>query len=212
MSTQRSTSVRVADLMSSPLVTCAPDVLLREVAAMMAEHRIHAVVVRPEPWSDDREDGGVISDLDLVLGVVAGPDDTLAGRVAAGPTLVVAPDDTADRAAELMGAHEVTPLLVAEPDGIPVGIVSALDIARSLAPPPPPRPQATSGGGLRANPGDRLVIRGHQLGELDRDAEILEARGEGGAPPFLVRWSDDGRESLLYPGSDAHVDRITVEE
>jgi hypothetical protein len=39
-------------------------------------------------------------------------------------------------------------------------------------------------------PGDRLVIRGHHLGEPDRDGEILEAIGEGGRSPFRVRWSE----------------------
>lgn len=61
---------------------------------------------------------------------------------------------------------------------------------------------------LRAAPGDRLVIRGHHLGEPDRDAEILEALGEGGTAPFRVRWSETGREALLFPGTDAVVDHI----
>jgi len=60
---------------------------------------------------------------------------------------------------------------------------------------------------LAARPGDRLVIHGHRLGEPERDAEIL-AVGAGGAPPFRVRWSDTGREALLYPGSDARVEHF----
>lgn len=71
--------------------------------------------------------------------------------------------------------------------------------------PPPTRPRAPA---LRAAPGDRLVIRGHHLGEPDRDAEILETLGENGGPPFRVRWSDTGREGLLFPGTDAVVDHI----
>jgi hypothetical protein len=59
---------------------------------------------------------------------------------------------------------------------------------------------------LRAEPGDRLVIRGHHQGEPERDAEILEVLGEDGAPPFVVRWQDDGHTSRLYPGSDAYVE------
>ncbi|MEX0674119.1 MAG: DUF1918 domain-containing protein [Gaiellaceae bacterium] len=63
-------------------------------------------------------------------------------------------------------------------------------------------------GGLRAQPGDRLVIRGHRLGEPERDGEIVETLGPGGTPPFRVRWSDTGAETLLFPGSDAYVDRL----
>jgi len=61
---------------------------------------------------------------------------------------------------------------------------------------------------LRAEPGDRLVIRGHHVGEHDRDGEVLEALGEGGSPPFRVRWSDDGHVSTLFPGSDATVEHF----
>ena len=58
---------------------------------------------------------------------------------------------------------------------------------------------------LQASPGDRLVIRGRQVGAPPRDAEILEVLGRNGSPPYLVRWEDDGRVSRLYPGSDAYV-------
>ncbi|HSJ46058.1 MAG TPA: DUF1918 domain-containing protein [Euzebyales bacterium] len=58
---------------------------------------------------------------------------------------------------------------------------------------------------LRARVGDRLVIRRHHVGEPDRDAEILEIRGEDGRPPYVVRWADDGRVGYFLPGSDAFV-------
>jgi uncharacterized protein DUF1918 len=61
---------------------------------------------------------------------------------------------------------------------------------------------------LRAEVGDRLVIRGHHQGEPERDAEVLEVLGEDGAPPYLVRWQDDGHVSRLYPGSDAYVEHL----
>ena len=61
---------------------------------------------------------------------------------------------------------------------------------------------------LHAEPGDRLVIRGHHVGEPSRDAEVLEVLGEDGGPPFLVRWEDDGRVSRLYPSSDAYIEHF----
>ena len=61
---------------------------------------------------------------------------------------------------------------------------------------------------LRAEPGDRLVIRGHHQGEPERDAEVLGVLGEEGAPPYVVRWQDDGHVSRLYPGSDAYVEHL----
>lgn len=60
---------------------------------------------------------------------------------------------------------------------------------------------------LRAERGDRLIVRGHHLGEPERDAEIIEVLGENGAPPYLVRW-EDGHESEVFPGSDVFIQRL----
>jgi hypothetical protein len=64
---------------------------------------------------------------------------------------------------------------------------------------------------MRAAVGDRIVIKGHYVGEPDRDAEILEVRGPDGSPPYLVRWSDDGHEGLFFPGPDAVVEHYPKE-
>ena len=61
---------------------------------------------------------------------------------------------------------------------------------------------------MRANVGDRIIIKGHHLGEHDRDCEVLEVRGPDGGPPFLVRWDDTGHECLFYPGCDATVEHF----
>ena len=61
---------------------------------------------------------------------------------------------------------------------------------------------------MKATVGDRLIVRGHHQGEHPRDAEVIEILGEDGGPPFRVRWSDDGHESLLFPGSDASVEHV----
>ena len=63
---------------------------------------------------------------------------------------------------------------------------------------------------LKARPGDRLIIQAHHIGEHVRDAEILEAQGPDGGPPFRVRWSDTGEETLHFPGNDATVDHLTA--
>jgi hypothetical protein len=52
---------------------------------------------------------------------------------------------------------------------------------------------------MKANPGDRIIIAPPRIETPVREGEILETRGPGGTPPFLVRWSD-GHEGLLFPG------------
>ena len=58
---------------------------------------------------------------------------------------------------------------------------------------------------MKAAPGDRIVVASTHVGEQARDGEIIEVHGADGTPPFLVRWSDDGHESLVFPGPDAHI-------
>jgi len=58
---------------------------------------------------------------------------------------------------------------------------------------------------MHAEPGDRIIISGHRVGEPDRDCEVLEAHGPDHTAPFVVRWGDDGHQALFFPGSDAHV-------
>ncbi|HEX6195650.1 MAG TPA: DUF1918 domain-containing protein [Jiangellaceae bacterium] len=58
---------------------------------------------------------------------------------------------------------------------------------------------------MRAEVGDRLHVHGRTVGLPDRVGEIVEVRGSGGSPPYLVRF-EDGHESLVFPGPDATVD------
>ena len=204
---------RVRDVMTAEIVTCTPDVPLAEVADLMVANRIHSVVVLAPPAGDPRDgaaEWSVLCDLDLVA---AAPwTDALAGAgtIAASPRVVVHPDDSLAAAALAMAENATAHVLVVGDAGDePLGILSALDVARAMAPeetaaaepePEPPR--------LRVRPGDRLVITAHQQGGRPRDAEVLEVRGEDGGPPYLVRWQDTGRVSLHYPGSDARLEHL----
>lgn len=60
---------------------------------------------------------------------------------------------------------------------------------------------------MRAQPGDWLVVESLHTGEVRRRGMVLEAHGPDGGPPFLVRWTDDDHESLLFPGPDAHLEK-----
>ena len=61
---------------------------------------------------------------------------------------------------------------------------------------------------MRAQVGDKIVIRSAHVDEPVRDGEVLEVRGADGAPPYRVRWSDTGHEALFFPGPDATVHRL----
>jgi Domain of unknown function (DUF1918) len=58
---------------------------------------------------------------------------------------------------------------------------------------------------MQAQKGDRLIVRGNRVGDPDREAVVVEVRGEDGGPPFIVRW-EDGHEGLFFPGPNTHVE------
>ena len=66
---------------------------------------------------------------------------------------------------------------------------------------------------MRAAVGDKLMIRGHAIGQRERQATIVQVRGADGAPPYMVHWNDDPHEvpeeHLFFPGSDADIEHIT---
>jgi CBS domain-containing protein len=124
----------VRDAMHRGVVTCEVETPLTKVAQMMVGHRIHCVVVRsaeepsPRVW-------GVISDLDLA-GAYAGEvgEATPAREIAATSAVTIGAAEPLRRAAQLMTEHAVTHLVVVDSAATqPVGVLSALDVARVLA-------------------------------------------------------------------------------
>jgi hypothetical protein len=61
-----------------------------------------------------------------------------------------------------------------------------------------------TGAGHVPAPGDLVIVDGHRTGDGRRLGEIEEVVGEGARVHFRVRW-EDGRESILYPGTDARI-------
>lgn len=58
---------------------------------------------------------------------------------------------------------------------------------------------------MKAAVGDRMVVASGTNDRPVRDGEVIEVRGPGGTPPYVVRWADNGHESIFWPGPDSHV-------
>jgi CBS domain-containing protein len=125
----------VADIMRPGVLGCEPDTPLREVARMMASHRIHSVVVHGiTDRAGERLVWGLVSDLDLARAFGEPLDERTAAEVAATEVVTVAPEDTVERAAQIMAEHETAHLIVASDEGRrPIGVISTLDLARAIA-------------------------------------------------------------------------------
>lgn len=128
--------LRVADAMHPGLVTCPPEAPLRSVARMMATYRVHAVLVSAhgEPLGDGGA-WGLVTDVDLLRAAeVADLDRQTARALATEQPPTVAADANLADASHLIVEHGASHLLVLEPHtGLPIGVLSTLDVARALA-------------------------------------------------------------------------------
>lgn len=119
---------RIRDVMSPAAVSVEPMTSVTRAARLMREQDIGDVLV-----AYDCDLFGVLTDRDIVLRTVADgrdPDDTTVGSVCTPPPVVtLAPEDTTDRAVELMRRHAVRRLPVVERGGCPVGVVTLGDLA-----------------------------------------------------------------------------------
>ena len=130
-------SLTVLNALQLGLIECPPEADLATVARLMAEHRIHCVVVtgiEPRERHAEPFTWGIVSDLDLMAGLRPELEHATAGDLAATSGMVVEPGDTLEHAAQLMAEHETAHVVVVSPStGRPVGILSTLDVARAVA-------------------------------------------------------------------------------
>ena len=62
---------------------------------------------------------------------------------------------------------------------------------------------------MRAAVGDRIVTASGVVGGAVRDGVVTECPHDDGSPPYRVKWSDTGEETLVFPGADTYVDPDT---
>jgi CBS domain-containing protein len=125
----------VLNAVQMKLVECDADADARSIARAMADNTVHCVVVKGIERQDrhgNRIGWGIVSDVDLMAGLLPGCTHATADELAASELLVMEPSDTLEHAAQLMAEHETTHVVVVD-GGQPVGILSTLDVARVAA-------------------------------------------------------------------------------
>jgi hypothetical protein len=58
---------------------------------------------------------------------------------------------------------------------------------------------------MHANVGDEIIVDSVHVGEAPRKGEILDVRVDDGREHYIVRWDDNGHETLFFPGPTSHV-------
>lgn len=126
----------VRDLMHPGVLTCRPNALLGQVAVLLTQHKVHALIVS----DPEGRPLGIISDYDLLAGEWLSIDDESLStmRHLTAHDLMSYPVDTIDanmsikEAAHTLIEKDVSRLLVTE-NGKPVGVISTTDFVASIA-------------------------------------------------------------------------------
>jgi CBS domain-containing protein len=126
---QQSThGLRCADFMKREVQTVAP-----HDSAQRASEKMTLADVGFLPVCDsDRRVVGTITDRDIVVRVVAKglpPDDTPVADAMSADVAVCRPDDDLTAAARLMGQRQVSRIVIADDNGILMGVISLSDLA-----------------------------------------------------------------------------------
>lgn len=126
----------VRDLMHPGVLTCQPSASLGQVAVLLTQHRVHALVVS----DPEGRPLGIISDYDLLAGEWLSVDDEslstmrqlTANDLMSYPVDTIEADTSLKEAAHTLIEKDVSRLLVTE-NGKPVGVISTTDFVASIA-------------------------------------------------------------------------------
>lgn len=126
----------VRDLMHTGLITCKPTATLGQVAVLLDQHQVHALIVTDR----DGRPNGILSDLDLMAGEWLSQDaeslkvmrSLTAADLMTQPVNSVEADVPGEEAVKILLEKQVSRLLVTE-KGKAVGIISTSDFVASIA-------------------------------------------------------------------------------
>ncbi|KAF0995783.1 CBS domain-containing protein [Geobacillus sp. TFV-3] len=115
----------IRDVMSTDVQYCTPLDNLYEVAVKMRDFNVRAI-----PIVDDGRLVGMITDRDMVVRGIAEkrPGSTVVTEVMSRDLITLSPDDSVQKAADMMARHQIRRLPVIE-NGRLVGIISLGDLA-----------------------------------------------------------------------------------
>jgi len=128
--------MRIKEICSRVVVVAEPSTDLREAARLMRDHHVGALVVI-EGSDDGKRPIGIVTDRDIVVGVVAStdvqPEALKVGDVMSRNLIVAEESVGVFEAVDLMQDHGARRLPVVDAAGRLVGIITLEDVLRMVA-------------------------------------------------------------------------------
>ena len=124
-----SSSLLVNDIMSKSLISVNPTTTVFQIAKMMEQGGIGAVLVK-----ENEHLVGIITDRDFATKIAANslPFDTPVEKIMSSPLVTINYDETISAAAERMTSKKIRKLAVTDNGNI-VGLVTSTDLVNQLA-------------------------------------------------------------------------------
>ena len=121
--------VRVREIMSTRLVTVPGETTALQVAKMMEQGGIGAVLVK-----DDYRTDAIVTDRDYAIKIAVNRMslETPVKSVASSPLITIGPDDTVAAATKIMVEKKIRKLAVKEGDSI-IGIITSTNIVGAVS-------------------------------------------------------------------------------
>ncbi|WP_203340011.1 CBS domain-containing protein [Planococcus beijingensis] len=117
--------MKITDIMTTEVETCAPEMSIQEIASKMLELDVGSI-----PISDGKRLLGIVTDRDIVIRGIASQIslDSPVSQILTSEMVTGTKDMSIEDAADLMTKHQIRRLPIVENDQL-VGIVSLGDIA-----------------------------------------------------------------------------------
>ncbi len=124
-----SSSIIVRDIMSKTLISVNPATTSLQIAKMMEQGGIGAVLVK-----ENENLVGIITDRDFATKIAANslPFDTPVEKIMSSPLITINHNEPISAAAEMMSSKKIRKLAVSENDKI-VGLITSTDLVNQLA-------------------------------------------------------------------------------
>jgi CBS domain-containing protein len=126
--------MKVSDIMTPNPECCTPDDNLVDAAKIMEKIDVGFIPIVES--RDTRKAIGVLTDRDIAIRAVAqgrDPNECTVKDVMTDDLVCIGPDESAERAKELMEEHQLHRVLVCDEQGSAVGVVATADVARALS-------------------------------------------------------------------------------
>ena len=124
-----SSSILVKDIMSKTLISVNPTTTALQIAKMMEQGGIGAVLVK-----ENKNLIGIVTDRDFATKIAANnlPFDTPVQKIMSSPLITINHDEPISAAAEMMSSKKIRKLAVSDNGNI-VGLITSTDLVNQLA-------------------------------------------------------------------------------